>query len=155
MTPASLDALRDIHLPPAPLLVALGSSGWLAAAALLLLAGAIWWGRRWRRRRPLRAALRELARLAGAHARAADPTRLAGGLSRLLRRYAVVRFAPAPIAGLSGRAWLDFLDAHGGAGDFAQGVGAVLETRPYQSRGAFDEAALMALVRRWLQANPP
>lgn len=155
MTVATLDALRDIHLPPLPGLAVALAPEYLALAALLLLAGAVGWGRRWRRRRPLRAALRELAGLADAHARDADNTRLASGLSRLLRRYAVLRFAPAPIAGLSGRAWLDFLDAHGGAGDFAQGVGAVLETRPYQSHGAFDATALMALVRRWLQANPP
>lgn len=155
MTAPSLDALRDIHLPPAPLLASLLPPWWWGATALALLVGALWWARRWVRRRPLRSALRELARLASAHAREADATRLARGLSRLLRHYAVARFARTGVAGLTGAAWLDFLDAHGGNGDFGHGVGAALEARPYQSGGAFDEAALLALVRRWLQANPP
>ena len=155
MTAPSLDALRDIHLPPAPVLASLLPPWWWGAPALALLVCALWWARRWRRRRPLRSALRELARLASAHAREADTTRLARGLSRLLRHYAVARFAHTGVAGLSGAAWLDFLDAHGGNGAFRHGVGAAMDTRPYQSGGAFDEAALLALVRRWLQANPP
>ena len=39
--------------------------------------------------------------------------------------------------------------------DKTSALGAVLESRPYQARGTFDAAALLALVRRWLQANPP
>lgn len=155
MTALSLDALRDIHLPPVPVLATVLPLWWLAAAALLLLAAVFWWLRRFARRRPLRAALRELARLAAEHARDADTTRLARGVSRLLRGYAMTRFVQAASAGLTGIAWLEFLDAHGGDGAFCHGVGVTLEARPYQSCGAFDEAALMALVRHWLRANPP
>jgi hypothetical protein len=157
MTEPSLADLRDLHLPPTPTLA--GVADWQIVAVLLLLllllAATLWWGRRWLRRRSQRAALRELAGLARAHGRAADPTRLIRGLSGLLRRYAMVRFADVGVAGLSGPAWLQFLDAHGGDGAFVQGVGAVFESRPYQASGAYDEAALLALVRRWLQANPP
>ena len=153
MTAPSMADLRDLHLPPAPVLVL--TQGWLIAAALGLLLMAVWWVWRWVRRRSQREALRELASLARAHARDADSTRLARGLSGLLRRYAITRFADAGIEGLTGPAWLQFLDAHGGAGAFGQGVGAVLETRPYQASGAYDEAALLALVRRWLKVNPP
>ena len=155
MTAASLESLRDIHLPPVPVLATVLSPWWLTAVALALLAVAGWWLRRWLRRRPLRAALRKLAGLASAHARVADATRLASGISRLLRHYAVARFAQAGIESLTGHDWLDFLDAHGGDGAFCHGVGAAMEARPYQPGGAFDEAALMALVRRWLKANPP
>jgi hypothetical protein len=136
-----------------------GVAAWQIAAVLLLLLFLLtvtfWWGRRWRRRRSQRAALRELADLARAHGRAADSTRLIRGLSSLLRRYAMARFADLGVAGLSGPVWLQFLDAHGGEGEFTRGVGAVLETRPYQASGDYDEVALLALVRRWLQANPP
>ena len=155
MTAASLESLRDIHLPPVPVLATLLPPWWLLAALLAVLAATVWWLRRWLRRRPLRAALRELAVLASAHVRDADSTRLASGLSGLLRHYALARFTQDRVAGLTGVAWLDFLDAHGGAGSFRQGVGAVLAARPYQPGGAFDEAAVLALVRRWLQANPP
>lgn len=155
MTAATLDALRDIHLPPTPVLALAVPPWWLAAAVLVLLAAVFWLVRRFVRRRSLRIALRELAGLAADHAREPDATRLARGLSRLLRRYAMVRFAQPGIEGLSGSAWLRFLDAQGGKGAFCHGIGATLETRPYQSCGAFDEAALIALVRRWLNANPP
>lgn len=156
-TAPSLDALRDIHLPPLPMLETV--NGWLATAALILfvaaLAAAIWSAQRFFRRRTLRVALRDLARLSSAHARGADTTRLARGLSQLLRRYAMTRFPQAGIEGLTGSAWLRFLDAQGGGGAFCHGVGAVLETRPYQADGALDAPALIALVRRWLKANAP
>ncbi|MEO5659461.1 MAG: DUF4381 domain-containing protein [Polaromonas sp.] len=155
MTAPSLDALRDIHLPPVPVLVTALSRWWLAAAALALVAALVWYLRRWLRRRPLRSALHELTDLATGHARDADTTRLASGLSMLVRRYAMARFAQAGMAGVTGSVWLAFLDAHGGEGSFANGIGAALESRPYQASGAFDEAALIALVRRWLKANPP
>lgn len=155
MTAPSLDALRDIHLPPAPVLASLLPPWWWGATALALLVGALWWARRWVRRRPLRSALRELARLASAHKREADATRLARGLSRLMRHYAIARFAQVGVEGLTDSAWLAFLDAHGGEGAFSHGVGATLAARPYQRGGAFDEAALLALVRRWLRANAP
>jgi hypothetical protein len=157
MTAPSLDALRDIHLPPVPVLATVLPEWWLVAALALFavtFAAAVWYGRRCVRRRTLRAALRELARVATTHAHDADATRLARGLSRLLRRYAMMRFPQARIEGLTGSAWLHFLDAHGGDGAFCDGVGAVLDTRPYQSCGALDEKALIALVRHWLRANP-
>ena len=153
MTSAALTDLRDLHLPPTPWLVQ--AEAWLAMVALGLLMLVFWWLRRWLGRRSQRAALHELASLARAHARDADASRLARGLSGLLRRYAMARFAESGVAGLTGLAWLEFLDAHGGAGAFSQGVGSVLATRPYQPDGAYDVAALIALVRRWLKANPP
>ena len=151
MSAPTLDALRDIHLPPQPVLATVLPLILLLAA----LAATFWLARRWLNRRPLRSALRELAGLAAAHARDADTNQLVRGLSGLVRRYAIGRFSQVGVAGLSGRAWLDFLDVHGGGGAFSKGVGAALEARPYQARGAVDEAALMALVRRWLQANSP
>lgn len=127
---------------------------WLVCAGLVLLVGAAWWLQRFLQRRVLRGALRELRELARAHARDGDTTRLARSLSRLLRRHATMRFAQDGVAGLTGGAWLRFLDDHGGEGAFCHGVGAVLESRPYRDAGAVDAAALIALVRRWLRANP-
>jgi hypothetical protein len=156
MSAPSLDALRDIHLPPAPPLAFV--DGWIAAAALAILAAMIaaagWYAVRFFRRRTLRAALRALARLAAAHAHEPDTNQLARGVSQLVRRYAMLRFPQAGIEGFTGSAWLGFLDAHGGAGAFCNGVGAALEARPYQAHGAIDVAGLTALVRRWLKANP-
>lgn len=150
MTPASLDALRDIHAPAPPTLALLAWSVALATLVVLMLPTLLWYARR----RRLRAALRALAALAASHARDGDGTRLAGGLSRLLRRYAMVRFPDAGLAALTGPAWLQFLDAHGGQGGFCGPAGVALECRPYQREGEFDALALLALVRRWLKANP-
>jgi hypothetical protein len=154
MTSPSLNALRDIHLPPAPALAATLSDWWLIATAAVLLAAVGWGVRRFLRRGHLRCALRELRRAAAVHAQYGDATQLAASLSSLLRQYAMMRFPQDRIAGITGPAWLEFLDTHGGGGAFGGGAGAVFDARPYQANGAFDAAALIALVRRWLKANP-
>lgn len=156
-TAPSLDDLRDIHLPPPPYLTTLVPEGWEAAlvvAALALFVATLWGLLRFLRRRRLRCALRELAGLAADHRRDGNATRLAAGLSRLLRRYAVARFPQTEVAGLTGSDWLRFLDAHGGQGAFVDGAGAALASRPYRTAGEVDAAALIAVVRRWLKANP-
>lgn len=150
MMPAALATLRDIHLPLFPALV-LG----LVAALGLLLAGAAWGVHRYRRRAPLRAALRELDAVLARHVRDGNTTQLVASVSQLLRRYAMWRFARDEVAGLTGPDWLAFLDTHGGEEAFRSGVGAVLAWRPYRREGALDQAALVALARRWLQRNAP
>lgn len=163
MTPPALDQLRDIHLPPPPALAALlpaeFAAEWVAAtiAILMLLGGfaATRWLAGFRRRRPLRRALGELSRLADAHRRDGDTTRLVRGLSALLRHYAMSRFPARAVAGLAGDDWLRFLDSRGGEGAFTDGIGTVLASRPYRPDGAIDDKALVALVGRWLRANPP
>lgn len=147
-----LDALRDVHLPPAPAWWAVPEWAFAAAACALLLL--LWQALRAVRRKELRAALRAVAELESAYTQDRDTTRLVSGVSRLLRRYAIARFPHAGIEGLTGTAWLRFLDAHGGKGAFTSGAGAVLETRPYQLRGGVDTTALLAAVRRWLKENP-
>lgn len=158
MNAASLDQLRDIHLPPAPALPALLPEAWAmwaaVAAALTILAAALWGLRRFVRRRHQRCALRELSSLRAQHAHDGDTTQLARGLSQLVRRHAMRRFPAADVAGLTDVGWLHFLDAHGGDGAFVSGAGAALAWRPYRCDGAVDEAALIDLVRHWLRANP-
>lgn len=155
MMTLSLDLLRDIHLPPEPMLVVLLSPWSVAIVLTTLLVAVVLLVRRWLRQKPLRHAMRALKRLSSTHWRDGDDTALARGLSQLLRRYAAQRFGQAGVAGLNGRDWLEFLDAHGGSGGFCNCVGAILETRPYQTAGDFDTAALIALVGQWLQENRP
>lgn len=152
MMDVSIDVLRDIHLPPEPTLSWLPESG--IAMGVLLLAFALWHA--WRRRgtRASRAALRTLAALAEAHACDADATAFMRGLSRLLRQHAIHCFPRAGVESMTGTTWLQFLDAHGGAGAFCHGAGALLDERPYQAAGEIDAAALVTLAKRWLEANP-
>lgn len=150
-----LNDLRDIQLPPAPLLAELPTWG-LAGLALGCLATLVLAGfaiRRRLRHPHLRKARRHALKLA------IDPdTRhLARELSRLLRGYAQQCFPERPIAGLSGTEWLHFLDETGGGGEFSLGIGEALASLPYRPPGPsaqVDHAALSALVIRWLEANP-
>jgi hypothetical protein len=154
-----LAQLRDIHLPmPAePVLFAWEQlpAPWQTAAMLLLaLTGLLAFARR--RRRRLHAALRTLRTLQRRHATDGDSVELARGLAALLRRQAAACFPASRAASLIDDEWLDFLDAHGGNGNFRHGPGAVLISLPYRAHAdaAVDAAALLALAERWLRANP-
>lgn len=153
--------LRDLHLPeaigwwpPAP--------GWwvllaLAVGGLVLAAHALY--RRHRRNAPRRLALRHLARLRRDYARDADLARFATGLSALLRR-AMLAYAPRQeVAGLTGHAWLEWLDRGLERRPFSEGPGRTLLELPYRDpareRGAIDVEGLVEAVRRRLETPLP
>lgn len=150
MNPAdsSLQALRPLHLPdpiswwpPAP--------GWWWAALLiiLLIALMIYW---WRRGAVRRAALSELRRLKCA---VEDPRQRISALALLLRRYAIAAYPDRPVAGLTGEAWLEFLDAQGGDGRFLGGPGRLLIEAPFNPDAGDDDQEVIHLVGRWIRAN--
>jgi hypothetical protein len=151
MNAEALASLRGIHLPPEPLWWQTTECSIAAALATVAL---VWAAYRFVCRRRLRAALTELALLHAAFRVNGDAVRLARGLCGLLRSYAVARFPESGVEGLAGSAWLAFLDAHGGNGQFMHGVGAALESLPYQAHGTVDAEALVALARTWLQGHP-
>jgi hypothetical protein len=105
-----LKQLAPAHAPPPP-----GwwppAPGWWALALLFLLITAVLFYR-WRRpsTRLRRTALRELKQL---QAHAVSDAQLANELQNLLRRYAVAAYGRGTVAGLSGDAWLAFLETHG------------------------------------------
>ncbi len=106
--------LRDLHLPDAvgwwPL-----APGWWFVITLLVagLAYLSWrWYRAWRFNAARRFALRELARLEAAYLEHRNPVTLGKQLSELLRRGMLAYSPRAEIAGLTGDAWLRWLD-HG------------------------------------------
>lgn len=149
---AALAQLRDIHLP-APVSwwpPALG--WWLLAGAIVLAFGIAWLILTLRARRRLqRRAFVLLAQMERQFQQSQDAIAFAAQLSMLLRRVAVMHFPEQQPAGLTGDAWLDFLDRTGGNGAFRHGPGASLVTAPYCPRGEFDAAALAKVVRRWLE----
>lgn len=149
-------ALRDIHLPGAPSLWPPAPGWWVLAALLLALlaAGALWLLRRHRARVQRRRLLEALAALETGLASERTPEALAR-IGELLRRVALTRHPRREVAALSGGAWLRFLDATGGGGAFANGVGRILADGPYRRRlpPDLDVGALTALVRRWVEVN--
>ena len=138
-----LARLRDAHPPAAPSWWPPAPGWWIAlvlAAALAAIAFRIlpgWW-RRLRLRRRLLAALA-----------AADS---AADVSQLLRLVALERFPQRTPAGLTGAAWVAFLESCAGTpGRFA--ALAALTEAPYRAGGADDEMALLrAAARAWLRA---
>jgi hypothetical protein len=148
----------------------------LALLALALAALAV---RRWRagRRRTAagRAALGELRWLGTRWGADGDGRGYAAAVSALLRRLALARYPRERVAGLSGDAWLDFLDRSGGGGGFRSGVGRALTELPYRpgpgletQAGDFGEPAagvaaasgarpdlggLAPLAERWIRAH--
>ncbi|MDH4275856.1 MAG: DUF4381 domain-containing protein, partial [Gammaproteobacteria bacterium] len=138
--------LRDIHLPdpvsgwpPAP--------GWwlLAALGLVLVLVLVV---RHRRKRPRRASLEDVARdeitrLWADYMRDSDPQALVSGLSGVVRRVALARYPRAEVAGLTGMAWLEFLDRSVGGTDFTQGGGRVLIEAAYRPDSTVDSEAVV------------
>ncbi len=148
-----LAGLRDIHLPP-PVSWWPPAPGWWLLAALVVLAtaGALWWWRRRHRAGALRrAALTELGRIHERHRQSGDDQRLVQDLSRLLRRVALSRWPRERVSGLTGRAWLAFLDQVMEDRPFEEGSGRVLAEAPYRPGVQVDAEALVALVRRWIE----
>jgi hypothetical protein len=153
--------LRDLHLPeavgwwpPAP--------GWwvllgLVLLGVLLLLHKAWV--RWRADAARRIALRELARLEDSWRDAPNPVLLATGLSELLRR-TMLAYAPRKdVAGLTGQAWLQWLDRGLEDRVFTEGPGRALRELPYrradQAASELDVDALLDAVRRRLKMPLP
>jgi len=153
MNPDPLAQLRGYHLPE-PIGWWPPAIGWwlvAALAVLVCLALAVWLLHRRRRHAARRAARRELRRLQTAHAADGDDLALVRGLSRLLRRYALVRYPRETVAGLSGAEWLGFLDSRIGGDRFCHGPGRVLIDAPYRPTAQVPATELVALVDDWLK----
>jgi len=152
--PAALE-LRDIHPPADPPLWP-PAPGWWLVSGLILVALALAGRRAWRahrvrvRRRRILAELAELGTRLGQEGNGAE---LAAGVSALLKRIALTRFDRVEVAPLTGTAWLEFLDRHGGGGAFAQGPGRVLADGPYAPTQTVEVKALLDLAQDWARRN--
>ncbi len=150
-----LAALRAYHMPepigwwpPAP--------GWSMLLILLVTAlGAFVWWLAVRRSgsAAARHARRELRQLRRELAYSNDNARFIRQLSKLLRRYALAVFPRDQVAALTGEAWLTFLDAHGGNGQFRDGPGRELLDAPYRPTVTGSVEQLATLVDDWIGHN--
>ena len=147
--PDPLDALRPLHAPPPVSWWPPALGWWVLAAVIIVLLVLLY--RRWRRMAPRRAALRELKLL---EKQIKSEPQLVATLNRLLKRYALVCWPSSTVAALTGEQWLEFLDAHGGNGQFSQGCGRLLATSPYRDE-PLPQDELVSLARRWIKKNSP
>lgn len=145
--------LRDLHLP--------GEVGWwplapgwwfLIVVAVAIASWAAWRGiRHWRHNAARRHALKLLNRYESEYLEHRDVVRLGKQVSELLRR-GMLAYAPrAEVAGLTGEAWLEWLDRDLPVPYFHTDGGRSLLTLPYcnpASAGAnVDVGALLAAAR--------
>lgn len=145
--------LRDLHLPDPVGWWPLAPGWWVVLA--LFAAGLAWlawrWYRAWQFEAPRRHALRELARIEAEYLEHRNPVELGKALSELLRR-GMLAYAPrADMAGLTGKAWLAWLDEGMGVPYFHTEGGKSLLSLPYRrpddDHSDVDVGALIAAVR--------
>ena len=128
--------LRDLHLPEAIGWWPLAPGWWfLIALALGGMGYLLYRGyQEWRRNAYRRIALKELARIRNDYRKGVDAVTLATELSELLRR-TMLAYAPrAEVAGLTGDAWLTWLDEGLDDKPFSNGAGRNVESLPYRRR---------------------
>ena len=134
--------LRGLHLPDAigwwPM-----APGWWVVIALLIIALALLLrraARRYKESAARRYAVRELERSTKAFAEHGDPVLLGKEVSEILRR-TMLAYAPrADVAGLTGDAWLAWLDRDLPEPKFSRGPGRSLLDLPYRDPETLGES---------------
>lgn len=153
-----LDKLQEISLPEAVAWTP-QTPGWYVLGLLVLLGLvrlAVALHRRRAANRYRRAALAELGAIGSKATGERGPARAITEIAELLKRTALAAFPRAEVAGLSGAAWLDFLDRSSGSTDFSGGPGRLLADGPYQRSADVPDAdirELLILARRWIRGH--
>lgn len=158
--PASLSNLHDVVMPEAvswwPL-----APGWYVIASLLLVF--VVWAtlhnlRRYRRNAYRRQALQELQALGSASGDPETRGRVLADVAELLRRVALSAYPRSRIVGLTGEAWLAFLDETGGGDAFSRGSGRLLVTGAYRTSGDYPADSVrkvLTLATGWVNDHRP
>lgn len=157
--------IRDIHLPDPVSWWPPALGWWLLLALVAVTVAGIFWLKRRRQLLKLRnTSMAELDAIYEAYENQCDAKRFARELSVLLRRVCISYFPTSDAAGLTGTAWLAFLDSllsskHNKSGQkFSNGVGEVLVKAPYQHNlktSDIDVDALYQLSAEWIDSLGP
>ena len=149
--------LRDLHLPDAVGWWPLAPGWWVLIAIVVAFAAWFAWReyRLWRFNAPRRHALKELARYESEYLEHRNPVVLGKQVSELLRR-GMLAYAPrAEVAGLTGEAWLAWLDEGLPVPYFHTEGGKSLLQLPYRDphgdTSDVDVGALLSAVRMRLR----
>jgi hypothetical protein len=150
--PQELAKLHDIHLPD-PIGWWPMAAGWYLLIILALVSAAllIYSLRRfYEHGRAKREALLLLRHYEQDYQRGADSQLISMKISELLRRVALAYFPRAEVAGLKGKAWLDFLTRTSKGIDF-KAISDYLLTLPYQPAKEIDLELLFCTAKRWIR----
>ncbi len=147
-----LQELRDVHMPDPISWWPPAFGWWMIIVVLVIVVSLLLWAKAyWERTRPRRVALAQLELVKQQYVTYSDDQHAITQLSSLLRQYAIAVFPRSHVAGLSGQAWLKFLDTTGGTNQFSEGPGQSLRSGPYQMPGLEPAADLLPLVERWIR----
>ena len=156
MDPQALP-LRGLHLPEPVGWWPLAPGWWVLIAILVVVSGVLVraWLRRRARSAARRKALRQLEESRSAYAYHGNPVVLGTEVSELLRR-TMLAYAPrSEVAGLTGDAWLAWLDRDLDQPRFREGPGRSLLELPYRNPETpaddVDVDGMLAAVRERLQ----
>jgi len=147
-----LQELRDVHMPDPISWWPLAWGWWMVAGFLIMVVGLALWAWVYRQRtQSRRAALAQLGQVKQRYATQANDHWAIVQLSHLVRRYALATFPRSKVAGLSGKAWLQFLDRTGQTNQFSHGPGQLLGIGPFQPQGSGSLADLIPVIERWIK----
>ncbi len=148
--------LKDIHLPEEPGIWPLAPGWWCVLLLTLLIAAVlIYLVRKYRQGAAKREALIQLQQIEIQYQKDEDSRRYYSDISKLLRRAAIHTYSREACAGLSGDAWLQFLQSHSTNGGFVDGVGRELVEVQFKPKciEPADTKAIYQLTEQWLRRN--
>ena len=150
MNPEELP-LHDIHLPEPVGWWPLAPGWWLLLVLMLAVIAWLFW--RWRRQQrgehALDVALHELDRLQGKHGN--NTKALLCELSVLLRRVAISQYGRQQVSGLTGNAWVKFLDDKAGKPLFGNKLSHLLTEVPYRPETQAETTVVLQATRQWIK----
>ena len=146
-----LAQLKDIHAAPDPGIWPLAPGWWLLmvlfASLIIAIVLVVKRYRHWRRRQAI---INMFESVLTEYQNQGDATNMAAQLHRLIRQLMLANGEHQQL-GLSGDAFLDYLDQSNDDQSFAKGIGRVLLDAPYQRQSAFDAAAPHTVVMQWVK----
>ncbi len=148
--------LRGIVPPGEPGWWPLAPGWWtLIAAGLLVILVLLFFIKRQYSNRSFKLANRELQRISDHHKHNQENQNLILNLSRWLRQVSLVAFPERKIAGITGLAWLEFLDEVMGKSEFRQGPGQIFARAVYSRQPNFNDGIILALCESWAVSIKP
>ncbi len=150
--------LHDIHLPEAISIWPLAIGWWILPLLILLITYIIYRLIKHKKHEKSLAyrnmSLIELKKIRSQYINSNDSRTLLRDISTLLRRTALSYLPREKIASLTGKQWINQLNALSSQTFFNQTLAELLEVGPYKAQSDFDQEELLNICELWIQALP-